>query len=68
MRALVPMLTATLVPALAHAHPDHAGSAAVGVVHYLSDPFHLATYAICATAAVVLGAAWQRKRSPVSER
>jgi hypothetical protein len=33
--------TALLVPGVAAAHPDHASEGSFGLVHYLTDPFHV---------------------------
>jgi hypothetical protein len=30
-----------LAPGVAAAHPDHGSSAGLGIVHLLTDPFHL---------------------------
>jgi len=39
-RLAIPALL-SLFPALAAAHPDHLGSEPTGLVHLLTDPFHL---------------------------
>ncbi|MDJ0788056.1 MAG: hypothetical protein QNK05_14700 [Myxococcota bacterium] len=68
MRALTPTVLATLIPAAATAHPDHTGSAVHGLAHHLSDPFHVATYGVCALAAVVLGSLVRRQRAVARKR
>lgn len=43
---------AILVPGIAAAHPQHAPGEGSGLVHYLTDPFHLGL-AVVATVLVV---------------
>jgi len=40
MRVAIPALL-SLLPSLATAHPDHLGGESTGIVHLLTDPFHL---------------------------
>ena len=42
MKRIAFVVGGVLAPGIATAHPDHASSGAFGLVHYLSDPFHLA--------------------------
>ena len=41
MRCLLLALVLFLVPTAMSAHPDHSAGTPAGLLHYLSDPFHL---------------------------
>ena len=49
MSKLVITIGAVLIPGAAAAHPEHASGGSFGLVHFMTDPFHLAL-----TAAAVL--------------
>jgi len=42
MNRLAIAISAVLVPGVAAAHPDHTGGGDYGLVHFVTDPFHLA--------------------------
>jgi len=42
MSKLVITIGAVLIPGAAAAHPEHATSGDFGLVHFVTDPFHLA--------------------------
>ncbi len=42
MSKLVITIGSVLVPGAAGAHPEHASSGDFGLVHFLTDPFHVA--------------------------
>jgi len=35
------LIVATLLPSVAVAHPNHAGAGDFGVLHFVTDPFHV---------------------------
>ena len=41
MTRIVTMIGVSLLPAVALAHPDHASGGDFGLLHFVSDPFHL---------------------------
>ncbi len=49
MSKLVIAIGAVLIPCAAAAHPEHASAGDFGLVHFVTDPFHVAL-----TAAAVL--------------
>jgi len=57
-----------LLPGVSAAHPGHG--AEFGLLHYLTDPFHLAGAVLIAAAGVVLVALARRlsRRSPLRDR
>ncbi len=57
MRCLLLALVLFLVPTAMSAHPDHSAGTPVGLLHYLSDPFHLSMAAagVLLLASVVVG-------------
>jgi len=50
MSKLAVTIGAVLIPGAASAHPEHASSGSFGLVHLVTDPFHVAL----TTAAVLL--------------
>lgn len=58
MRRLATLAGVVLTATAAGAHPDHVGGSGVGLAHYVSDPFHLATGILAAGALLSLVAAW----------
>ena len=44
-----------LAPSVTSGHPDHSAGAAVGLLHYLADPFHLL---VTAAGVLVLASVW----------
>ena len=61
MQRLAISIGAVLAPITASAHPDHSAGGAVGLAHYVTDPFHIAT-GVLTIAAVVLVLAVSRAR------
>lgn len=59
-RLAIPALL-SLFPALAAAHPDHLGSEPTGLVHLLTDPFHLGVTLIVGIPLVWLVARLRRR-------
>ena len=49
MRKLAITIGAVLIPGAAAAHPEHASGGDFGLVHFVTDPFHVAL-----TAAAIL--------------
>lgn len=41
MSKIAIIIAAILLPGAAAAHPDHASGGEFGLVHYLTDPFHV---------------------------
>lgn len=66
MRRFAIPAAALFVTTAANAHPDHVGLPAVGLAHYLTDPFHVATAVLgIATALSIAAVAWRaRPRTP----
>lgn len=60
-------LLALCVPVLAIAHPDHSAETGFNLVHFLTDPFHLAAAALVASPFVV-AVCWRRRGSSRSSR
>ena len=52
-----------LLPAVAAAHPDHASGGDFGLLHFVSDPFHVGLAAAAALTALALGRALRRRRA-----
>jgi hypothetical protein len=46
MRRIAILLGVTLLPSVAAAHPEHGSGEALGVLHYLTDPFHVGLTAV----------------------
>ncbi len=67
MRAFIAAVATALAASPASAHPDHRAGEAVGLLHYLADPFHVAT-GLVAVGAVILGLAVWRSRRSVARR
>lgn len=60
MRYLLLATLLFLAPTSASAHPDHSAVAPVGLLHYLSDPFHLSV-AVVGILVLVSVASWLRR-------
>lgn len=56
-----------LIPGIAAAHPEHASAENFGLVHYLTDPFHIGLAAVAVLLAVVVRRSMLRRRSPALE-
>jgi hypothetical protein len=41
MTRIVTIIGVSLLPAVAIAHPDHASTGDFGLLHFVTDPFHL---------------------------
>jgi hypothetical protein len=63
MRGFAIAIGALLAPIAAAAHPDHASGGDLGLVHYLTDPFHLWTVAFLGLGSVLAWVALRRARS-----
>ncbi len=46
MTRIAIVLGATLLPGVAVAHPAHGSAQGLGVLHYLTDPFHVGLTAV----------------------
>jgi hypothetical protein len=62
MRNLVASIGSILTPIAASAHPGHAGSTGVGLVHYVSDPLHIATGVLGIGAVLLIAVVWRVQR------
>ena len=68
MRYLLLATMLILVPTAVSAHPDHLAGAPVGLLHHLSDPFHISMAAAGVLfLASIVGGLW-RHRSASSRR
>lgn len=56
MSKLAIAIGAILFPSVAAAHPEHAAGGSFGLVHYLSDPFHVA---LTGAAILLMVGVWQ---------
>ena len=56
MSKLAITIGAVLIPGAAAAHPEHASGADFGLLHFLTDPFHVALTA--AAVLVLLAVRW----------
>ncbi len=54
MSKLAIAIGAILIPGVAAAHPEHASGGNFGLVHYLSDPFHVALFGAATLLVVVV--------------
>ena len=54
---------AFLIPGAAAAHPEHVSGGGFGLVHYLTDPFHVALLGVAALLCVVAGRSLVRSRA-----
>lgn len=69
MRSIVVSIGSVLLPAAASAHPDHRAAADLGFVHYLTDPFHIATALLAIAAVAGAFVAWRvRQRDSLVAR
>lgn len=70
MRTLIVSNIAILSATAASAHPDHTGAPAVGIAHYVTDPFHVALLLLGFVAAASLLSVLRARsrRSAVSQR
>lgn len=68
MRSLAISTLSILTATAASAHPDHMGTPAVGVSHYVTDPFHIGLGILGFAAAVSLMSVFRarQKRSAIS--
>ena len=62
MRRLVLPIGSLLFAVPASAHPDHVAGGAVELLHYVTDPFHLATGVLAMGAGALLLAVWRARR------
>jgi hypothetical protein len=62
MRRFAISIVAALAPIPASAHPDHSAGGAVGLVHYLTDPFHVAASLVTIGAVVLVLGTWRARR------
>jgi len=60
LRFAIPTLV-TILPSLAIAHPDHLSGEPTGLVHLLTDPFHLGVTLIVGLPAIWLVARLRRR-------
>ena len=60
MTKIATTLGAVLVPGIAAAHPEHFSGGAFGIVHYLTDPFHVGL--VCVASFLVISAARSLRR------
>ena len=70
MRNLVSFIGWILTASAVSAHPEHAGSDGVGLLHYVTDPFHIATGVLTIGVALLIIGAWRvhRRRAAFSHR
>lgn len=68
MKKLTLVLGTVLLPGVALAHPDHASSGGFGLVHFLTDPFHLGLTAVAVGLFVVARRHVLRQRGAKVER
>jgi hypothetical protein len=63
MREFAIAVGALLAPTTAAAHPDHVPGGDFGLVHHLTDPFHLWTAALIGLGVALAWVALRRARS-----
>jgi hypothetical protein len=68
MKKLAIVLGTTLLPGVALAHPDHASGGHFGLVHFLTDPFHLGLTAAAVGLFLVARRQLLRRRQAKIER
>lgn len=69
MSRIAMTIAAIFVPSVAAAHPEHFSAADFGIVHYLTDPFHVAlTCAAVGLTVVVLRSLFRPSPVRVSVR
>ncbi len=62
MRRSAISIVAALATTPASAHPDHSAGGTAGLVHYVTDPFHIATALLTIAAGVLVLAVWRARR------
>jgi hypothetical protein len=67
MRYLTALIGGVLIPVAAHAHPAEGG---VGLIHYITDPSHIAPGVLTAGALILAIAVWRaaRRRTAVAHQ
>ena len=63
MSKLVITIGAVLIPGAAAAHPEHSSGGGFGLVHFVTDPFHLALTATAVLLFLVARRSLVRSRS-----
>ena len=56
-------MSALLVPGIAGAHPDHAAGGDFGIVHFVTDPFHVGLTVALVLLLLAVGGRFQRRAS-----
>ena len=64
MRRIAITFGTTFLPGVAAAHPEHGSSAGFGVLHFLTDPFHLSLTAVALLASGSWGIKAARRTAP----
>ena len=57
------IIGALFVPGVAVAHPEHVSSGDFGLLHYLTDPFHVGVMAIGVSIMYAIGRSLTRRSS-----
>lgn len=62
MRSVALSIVAALVASPASAHPDHGSGGAVGLAHYVTNPFHVAMTLVALGVVVLALGVWRARR------
>ena len=63
MARVMSLVSVLAVPGVAQAHPQHGAGDSLGLVHFISDPFHLGLTLVAVLSAVALRTFVLRRRA-----